>query len=104
MPRRSLLPALLASTVAIAVAAGPLSASAYGDDNGGNGSNSGSGYSPWNTGLPPKSPIQDDTKDPKDPKDPKGPRNPDGPKGPQQGPGDELDGSYDGEVVTTLTD
>jgi murein DD-endopeptidase MepM/ murein hydrolase activator NlpD len=97
MSRRPLPPAILASTVALAVAAGPLAASAYGDD-GSNGGNNGGNSFTWGTGLPPKSPDQDDTRDPKDPKDPKGP------KGPQQGPGDELDGSYDGEVITTDAD
>jgi len=96
MSARSMPPAIVATTVALAVAAGPLAAAAYGDDGNGNGNNSGTGYSAWGSGQPPKDPVNDD---------PKGPKNdPKGPKGPQQGPGDELDGSYDGEVITTLQD
>ena len=95
MSARSMPPAIVATTVALAVAAGPLAAAAYGDDGNGNGNN-GTGYSTWGTGQPTKDPVKDD---------PKGPKNdPKGPKGPQQGPGDELDGSYDGAVVTTQLD
>lgn len=106
MSRRTLPPAILASAVALAVAAGPLAASAYGyggdnqgnngGNNGGNWGSNGSGDFTWGTGLPPKSPDDD--------KGPKGPKGPDGPKGPQQGPGDDLDGSYDGEVISTDLD
>ena len=94
MSPRSMPPAIVASTVALAVAAGPLAAAAYGDD--GNGNNGGTGYSAWGTGQPTKDPGQGR---------PEGPEGrPQGPEGPQQGPGDELDGSYDGEVITTEPD
>jgi murein DD-endopeptidase MepM/ murein hydrolase activator NlpD len=91
------LPAILASTVALAVAAGPLAVSAHAAGDDGNGS--------FASSLPPKTPSQDDPKDPSEPKDPKDPKDPDnGPKGPQQGPGDALEGSYAGELVTTQLD
>ena len=102
MSPRSLPPAILASTVALAVVAGPLAVSAYARDggNGDNSANSGNGSFLSGTDLPPKSPIEDDEdKDEKDPKGPKGPRDPKGPKGPDE----ELEGSYEGELITTLT-
>jgi Peptidase family M23 len=86
------LPAIVASTVALAVAAGPIATSAYGAGNGGNGGNHGNGSSTNGWG-PPKAPP------------PKGPKHdPKGPKGPHQGPDDALDGSYDGEVISTSLD
>jgi hypothetical protein len=104
MSRRSLPPAFLASTVALAVVAGPLAASAYAGD--GNGNGNGNGSFVWGTGLPPKSPTDDGKgpKGPKDDKDPKGPKGPKGDKDDKDPKDEELQGSYDGELITTLAD
>ncbi len=90
MSPRAFKPAILASTVALAVAAGPLGATAYGDDNGSFLSG---------TGLPPKSPIDGD-KGPKSPaKSPPG-----DPKAPEDEDPGHLEGQYDGELITTSLD
>lgn len=95
MSRRQLPFAIVASTVALAVAAGPLGAVSYAAGGGGGGQ------------LPPKTPQDSGwgdqpTKDPQGPKGPKGGKN--DPKDPDQGPKDELDGAYNGEVVHTSED
>lgn len=95
MPHLRMPHALVVSTVALAVAAGPLAATA---NAGGGGDGPGGVTQGW---LPPKAPSESPStgKDPKDPKGPRGPKN-----DPAQGPGDELDGSYDGAVVHTSAD
>ena len=91
---RSLPPAILASTVALAVVAGPLVASAYAAaDGGGNAGNSDGSAGPGRTRR-----TRTARRARRDRRRPKGP------KGPQQGPDDELDGSYDGELVSTNLD
>ena len=95
MSPRSMPPAIVATTVALAVTAGPLAVAAHGDDNG-----PGDSFT-WSNGQPPKDPGKDDPKGPKGPKDPKDPK---GPKGDPKGPGDELDGVYSGAFVTTQLD
>lgn len=92
MSPRSLSPAIVASTLALAVAVGPLAVAAHGADKDGQ-------HTPDQ--------LQNDSSGPKNPKDPKGPQGPKGPHGPQgdhQGPDDELDGSYDGAVISTNLD
>ena len=94
MSPRSMPPAIVASTVALAVAAGPLAAAAYGDD----GEREQRGQRLLRLGHRPaaQGPGQGRPEGPQgDPKDA---------QGPHQGPGDELDGSYDGAVVTTQLD
>jgi hypothetical protein len=96
MSPRPLSAAILASTVALSVAAGPAYAA------GGNGgAPGGDGAQVPGGSLPPKSPQE--PQGPKGPKD--GPKGPKGdPKGPDKDPEDEMDGAYTGEVVVTQQD
>jgi hypothetical protein len=87
--------AIVVSTLALALAAGPLGASAYGKAGGG-GSDSHTAFS-QNGHLPPKAP-----QDTKHHDGPKGPKSDD--QDPEQDPDEELDGSYDGALVHTTTE